>query len=451
MDVIDRSLDRITRPPEGTREVTLRTWVRQLYVQLQARPALTPLQARRSLAVLDAHALEDEDLRRWLRGVRAQGAPRTARVRALLTHGGEGRVAQLEVSLSPGARGISSVHPLDARAQEASRAALEAALAGFDEDLSVRWQLLDPDDLALDLSGRSLGLALGVAIRRAYLGEPDLEDVGFTGALTAGGRVERVGGVAAKLRAAAAAGLRVVWVPAGQGQETPGLHVQEAERLSDTWLPAPPLSPARGRLPAALLGVGALAAFVAWTVGAAPSAPPQAPAAVSPPAVEPPAAPREHLQLCLLKDGRPAALDDPFRSADSLRVLVTPPAPGWLDLIYADPTGLPPVHLYPDGSGERALLDASSVLLPLGDPIAFDGAPGLEPLYLLWRPATQTPTPPHQAFKGAPAPDAPALLAALPGVEPVEAEGGSGTCAHYRVSDPSRGALLRVWIHHVAP
>lgn len=69
------------------------------------------------------------------------------------------------------------------------------------------------------VDGPSAGLAMAVAMRSAIAGEPVAPDAAMTGEISVTGAVLSVGGVRAKVRAAARAGLRRVLIPCDDRDE----------------------------------------------------------------------------------------------------------------------------------------------------------------------------------------------------------------------------------------
>lgn len=132
----------------------------------------------------------------------------TATVNALVTDAaGQGHVVELLVQLLPGEGGVEALGAVERDAEVAAQVAVAAALGAEAGRWRARWQLRGAP--ALRLGGASLGLAIYAATRAAAAGRRLPRGLAFTGGVDLDGRVVPVGGVAAKLRAAQAAGLRL--------------------------------------------------------------------------------------------------------------------------------------------------------------------------------------------------------------------------------------------------
>ena len=177
----------------------------------------------------------------WERGLGlAAGGPQRPRTRVatflvVRQTDGMGLPVQLNVDV---VRGEPSVvcrqHNLNIEAANAAEVAARAALAPLGaHDAQVIWSFEAAGGATLHLlEGPSLALAMAVAARAAWLDRPVPPGWAFTGGLK-DGRVARVFGVPAKLRAAAAHGVPKVALP--------------AENLAPSDLPgAPPLTPPEG-------------------------------------------------------------------------------------------------------------------------------------------------------------------------------------------------------------
>ena len=143
-----------------------------------------------------------------------------------------GVVAQEEVSDGRGHRLRRSGTARDSA--EAARTALSGMGVPVERyDIHVNF----PGGALVD--GPSAGLAMAVAMRSAIAGEPVAPDAAMTGEISVTGAVLSVGGVRAKVRAAARAGLRRVLIPwddrdeAGEGgiEVIPVRTLQEALEL----------------------------------------------------------------------------------------------------------------------------------------------------------------------------------------------------------------------------
>ena len=132
----------------------------------------------------------------------------TAVAAALVTDPeGQGHVVELLVQLLPGEGGVEALGAVERDAEVAAQVAVAAALGPEAGRFRARWQLRGAPSLRL--GGASLGLALYAATRAAAAGRRLPAGLAFTGGVDLDGRVVPVGGMAAKLRAASAAGLRL--------------------------------------------------------------------------------------------------------------------------------------------------------------------------------------------------------------------------------------------------
>ncbi len=218
-----------------------------------------PLLAASCLSVIDDPALV-EALARRARG--AQTAHASARA-LVVDETGRGEVVEVVVALTPGGLGAWTPLPVARDADTAAQLAVAAALGAEADRWSVRWQVRGP---SVTLRGSSLGLALAVAVTAARRGVTPPDDLAFTGGVDLDGRVVAVSAVPAKLRAAKAAGLAGVLLPAGTpGPAPPGLAVVHVPDLASAVgvLPAParttPVRWARAAGPGALVAVVLLA------------------------------------------------------------------------------------------------------------------------------------------------------------------------------------------------
>jgi hypothetical protein len=138
---------------------------------------------------------------------------------------GRGHVVQIAVQIDPDGSGVHHAPGVARDAQVAAQLAVAVALGGDASDVGVTWTVRGNTDT---LHGTSLGLPLAIALRCAHLSLQVPQGWAFTGGVDLDGRIAPVSGVPAKVRAAAAAGLTQVAVPAdGLGSLSPpaGLSV----------------------------------------------------------------------------------------------------------------------------------------------------------------------------------------------------------------------------------
>lgn len=105
---------------------------------------------------------------------------------------------------------------LEEDSKEAAKAAVLAATKIAGEDSSKLRVTFKAVSNAYLIGGPSASASIAVAIVAVLRGISILPDVVITGAIDAGGHILPVGGLPAKLHAAAAAGLTTVLIPAGQ-------------------------------------------------------------------------------------------------------------------------------------------------------------------------------------------------------------------------------------------
>jgi len=124
---------------------------------------------------------------------------------------GEGGVVGLYLRARRGRPAVRCLQRAREDAVVAVQVAVAAALGDEAERWVVEWELRDA---AFPVAGRSLGLAAAVAARAAIEGRALPEGWAFTGAVDLEGRVSKVSSLPGKLRAADAAGLSWVALPA---------------------------------------------------------------------------------------------------------------------------------------------------------------------------------------------------------------------------------------------
>lgn len=153
-----------------------------------------------------------------------------ATARTIVLRGADGHLIDVQVDLSPGVVGTSLVGRPDAALHEA-RDRVKMAI----NNAAPRWPatrrvtiLLAPADLPK--SGTHLDLAIAVAVKAAdgAIEQQALEDTVFLGELSLSGSLRPVAGVLPMVMAAAARGVRRVFVPETQAREAamvPGMAV----------------------------------------------------------------------------------------------------------------------------------------------------------------------------------------------------------------------------------
>jgi len=104
-----------------------------------------------------------------------------------------------------------------------ARSSLENVLTVLSKELGI-----DPGDYHIHINfpggvpadGPSAGVTLAVALHSAITGVPVRNDVALTGELSIHGRIRPVGGIVAKLRGAAEAGIHTVLIPSENAQDS---------------------------------------------------------------------------------------------------------------------------------------------------------------------------------------------------------------------------------------
>jgi CHASE2 domain-containing sensor protein len=183
-----------------------------LHNQLRAALPEDPLVAASCLAVVSL-----EDIRAELEPIaRAVQSRHASAIALVTTPEGRGELVEILVDLAPGNSGVWCPHALSRDAELAAQLAAAVALGGELNRWGVRWQLKgEAVESATRLRGSSLGLAMAVAVRAAQQGQAGPSGWAFTGGLDLNGQVVSVAGIPAKIRAAEAAGILHVALPAG--------------------------------------------------------------------------------------------------------------------------------------------------------------------------------------------------------------------------------------------
>ena len=185
LDGVQTALHPVTRPPEGERppEHPTRAVPPAQHAPMPA-PKRAPTQATTG---------------------------RTASVSGLVVdQTGRGHVVELVVVLTPGGSGVRTSGEVDRDADVAAQLAVAVALGPDTDAFGVRWAARGA---GFTIHGTSLGLAIAVATRAAFLGLQAPVGWAFTGGVDLDGRVVSVHGVPAKVRAALAAGRSRIAVP----------------------------------------------------------------------------------------------------------------------------------------------------------------------------------------------------------------------------------------------
>jgi CHASE2 domain-containing sensor protein len=125
---------------------------------------------------------------------------------------GTGHVLPLMVALSPGSGQVEALQDIARSAAVAAQVAVAVALGEDAARWDVQWSTRAS---SVTLEGTSLALGLALAVHAARRGRTLPVDTAYTGGLDLDGSVAEVAGIAAKVHAAAKAGIRTVVLPAG--------------------------------------------------------------------------------------------------------------------------------------------------------------------------------------------------------------------------------------------
>jgi CHASE2 domain-containing sensor protein len=159
---------------------------------------------------------------------------RVAVVPALIVdQAGLGHQVSLSVVIDTGGEGVMHPPNVGRSAEVAAQLAVRVALGAKAETCGVRWAVRG---VSHDIQGTSLGLALSMAVWCADQGHVLPEGIALTGGMDLDGRVAPVSGVPAKLRAAAASGSEIVYVPAeglGQLESPQGVTIIPVRRFEE--------------------------------------------------------------------------------------------------------------------------------------------------------------------------------------------------------------------------
>jgi hypothetical protein len=166
---------------------------------------------------------------------------------------GEGHPIRLVLDLRPGAGRVWAPEGVARDAQLAAQVAVAAALGPEARRWDLRWAV---QDARVQLRGSSVGLAIAAGVLAARRGRPLPAGWALTGGVELDGAVSPVAGLPAKLRAAAAAGLQTVALPAAERPglaPPPGLRLAPIADLDGLSAALWPAAAWRARAPLALL------------------------------------------------------------------------------------------------------------------------------------------------------------------------------------------------------
>ncbi|GDX80384.1 hypothetical protein LBMAG42_21950 [Deltaproteobacteria bacterium] len=150
---------------------------------------------------------------------------------ALVVDGaGRGHLVEVIVEVYSGATGISTPQDVERDAQVAAQIAVAAVLGASAGERRVVWQVRGA---GFRIHGTSLALAVAVATASAVRGLPVPSGWVFTGGVDLDGQIAPVGGIPAKLLAAAGAGCVLVIVPRGSPPSDAGVERLEVGTLDE--------------------------------------------------------------------------------------------------------------------------------------------------------------------------------------------------------------------------
>lgn len=158
---------------------------------------------------------------------------------------GRGHLVEVIVEVYGGATGISTPQDVERDAQVAAQIAVAAVLGASAAERRVVWQVRGA---GFRIHGTSLALAVAVATASALRGLAVPPGWAFTGGVDLDGQIAPVGGVPAKLLAAAGAGCVLVVVPRGSPPSAAGVERLEVGNLGEALARAFP-APFRSRVP----------------------------------------------------------------------------------------------------------------------------------------------------------------------------------------------------------
>ena len=242
----DQALSRIIR--DYTRESGLRNLEREIGSICRKVARQVAEGSTKSFRILPSNVSKYLGVPRYLEEEREKDLPAGVALGLAWTSTG-GEILHVEVSTLPGKGKLIMTGQLGEVMKESAQAALSYARARSDR-LNVNPDFAEKRDIHIHVpsgatpkEGPSAGVTLVMALLSALTNQPLRNDVAMTGEITLRGRVLPVGGIKEKILAAAAAGVKMVIIPAQNAKdfsEVPAelrknLKVKTVEHIDDVW------------------------------------------------------------------------------------------------------------------------------------------------------------------------------------------------------------------------
>ncbi|MDZ7761039.1 MAG: endopeptidase La [Desulfovermiculus sp.] len=242
----DQALSRIIR--DYTRESGLRNVEREIGSICRKVARQVAEGATKSFRILPSNVSKYLGVPRYLEEEREKDLPAGVALGLAWTAAG-GEILHVEVSTLPGKGKLIMTGQLGEVMKESAQAALSYARARSDR-LNVSPDFAEKRDIHIHVpsgatpkEGPSAGVTLVMALLSALTNQPLRNDVAMTGEITLRGRVLPVGGIKEKILAAAAAGVKMVIIPAQNAKdfsEVPAelrknLKVKTVEHIDEIW------------------------------------------------------------------------------------------------------------------------------------------------------------------------------------------------------------------------
>jgi len=214
----DKALSKIVR--DYTREAGLRNFEREIgTVCRKVARKVAEGEAESGFRVIPSNVHKYLGVPRYLDEEREKDLPAGVALGLAWTATG-GEILHVEVSTMPGKGNLIMTGQLGEVMKESAQAALSYARSRADR-LSLEQDFWEKRDLhvhvpsgATPKEGPSAGVTLVMALLSALTNQPLRNDVAMTGEITLRGRILPVGGIKEKILAAAAAGVKMVILPA---------------------------------------------------------------------------------------------------------------------------------------------------------------------------------------------------------------------------------------------
>jgi ATP-dependent Lon protease len=242
----DQALSRVIR--DYTREAGLRNLEREIGSICRKVARQVAEGATKAFRILPGNVAKYLGVPRYLEEEREKDLPAGVALGLAWTSVG-GEILHVEVSTLPGKGKLIMTGQLGEVMKESAQAALSYARARSDR-LQVNPDFAEKRDIHIHVpsgatpkEGPSAGVTLVMALLSALTNQPLRNDVAMTGEITLRGRVLPVGGIKEKILAAAAAGVKMVIIPAQNAKdfsEVPAelrkkLQVKTVEHIDEVW------------------------------------------------------------------------------------------------------------------------------------------------------------------------------------------------------------------------